>query len=198
MPQTHSSSMAQIVNEVQHWLDRVVVGLNLCPFAAEPNRKGQIKIHISPARTEEALLIDLQGELRELDRRSPTDLETTLLVIPHMLHAFDAYNDFLALVDALLQTFGWEGDYQVASFHPNYCFANTEPDDPENLTNRSPYPILHLLREASISDALNSYADPDQIPARNIQTVRHLSLEQRRSLFPYLFGVSSLRLATEP
>jgi hypothetical protein len=176
------------VDEVQHWLDRVVVGLNLCPFAAEPNRKGQIKIYVSTARTEEALLTDLQTELRELDRRSPTDLETTLLVVPYMLQDFEAYNTFLALVDALLQTFGWEGEYQVASFHPNYCFADTEPDDPENLTNRSPYPILHILREASISKALDAYADPDQIPAKNIQTVQHLSPEQQRSLFPHLFG----------
>ncbi len=188
MPPTHFLVIAQIIDEVQRWLDQVVVGLNLCPFAAEPNRRNQIKLHVSIAQTEEALLHDLQTELRELDRRSPTDLETTLLVVPGMLHNFENYNNFLALVDTLLQTFGWEGEYQIASFHPNYCFADTEPDDPENLTNRSPYPILHILREASISRALDAYADPDQIPARNIQTVRHLSPEQQRSLFPYLFG----------
>lgn len=171
---------------VEQWLTQVVIGLNLCPFAAEPHHLGHIRLHLSQATTLEALLGELQIELKRLQQTPSCELETTLLVIPQLLGDFDAYNQFLELADWLLQDFGWEGEYQIASFHPDYCFAQTEPDDPANLTNRSPYPILHLLREASIDQALAHFPHPEQIPERNIRCVRALSSSDRQRLFPYL------------
>ncbi|MEB3211164.1 MAG: DUF1415 domain-containing protein [Leptolyngbyaceae bacterium] len=173
---------------IQQWLENVVIGLNLCPFAASPHRNRQIRIQVSTAQTQEALLKDLVAELRRLDRCSPEELETTLLVTPILLTDFEDYNEFLGEVDELLHQFGWEGEYQVASFHPHYQFADTSSDDAGNLTNRSPYPIFHILREASISKALASYPNPETIPETNIQTVCQLSKHQIKELFPFLSG----------
>lgn len=175
-----------IERSVRDWLERVVIGLNLCPFAAQPYRAGKVRFKISGARTEEGLLEDLHGELARMDREPAVELETTLLIVPQVFADFDAYNQFLELVDALLEEFGWEGCYQVATFHPDYRFAGTASDDAGNLTNRSPYPILHLIREASIEQALEQVDDPAAIPARNIETVESLTSEQRRHLFPEL------------
>ena len=118
---------------------------------------------------------------------SGTGSETAVLVIPNMLHSFDDYNQFLDWVDALLDEFDWAGEYQIASFHPQYCFAGVAPESPENFTNRSPYPLLHIIREASIEAALEHYADPEAIPERNIERVCALSEEEKRRLFGYLF-----------
>ncbi|MEM9451248.1 MAG: DUF1415 domain-containing protein [Cyanobacteria bacterium P01_E01_bin.6] len=183
-----SNNHQRITTAVQRWLDQVVVGLDLCPFAAAPNRKGQIKIQVSTANTEVEFLSDLLAELRLLDQTPFEELETTLLVTPSLLTDFDEYNNFLVHVDELLRQFGWEGEYQVASFHPQYQFSGTQATDAENLTNRSPYPMLHILREASVSRALESFDHPEIIPETNIQTVRRLSREQRQHLFPYLFS----------
>ncbi len=179
-------TISRITSEVQCWLDQVVIGLNLCPFAAEPQRKRQIRIYVSPAVAEEDLLGELQAELRHLAQTPASTVETTLVVIPGLLETFEQYNDFLALADLLLVQLGWEGEFQVASFHPHYCFAGVEADDPSNLTNQSPYPILHLLREASIEQALAHYSNPEMIPERNVEQMRQLSPSQRRQLFPYL------------
>lgn len=180
-------AISRITAEVQRWLDQVVIGLNLCPFAAEPQRDRQIRILVSSAIEGGDLLIELQQELRRLAQTPAHQLETTLVVVPEMLQDFESYNDFLELADLLLAQFGWEGEFQVASFHPQYCFADAEPDDPGNLTNQSPYPILHLLREASIEAALAHYPHPELIPERNVEQMRQLSPSQRRQLFPYLF-----------
>ena len=168
---------------VRRWLEQVVVGLGLCPFAAVPLREERVRICVSEACDELALLTDLQLELRQLDAISPTKLETTLIAVPHMLADFLDYNDFLDRVDELLTRGEWEGDYQVASFHPRYQFADTRPDDPGNLTNRAPYPLLHLLREDSVEAALASHPDPDRIPQDNIRRMQALSSEQIRRLF---------------
>lgn len=181
-----SPDIAAVEADVQRWLDQVVIGLNLCPFAAKPARAGLVRIIVSPARTEEALLTDLHAALTQLDGAEADELETVLLVIPQMLHIFDRYNQFLDLADALLDEFEWVGTYQIASFHPRYRFEGTEADARENLTNRAPYPILHLLREASLDEALASYPDPENIPARNIQRMENLDEAQVRALFPYL------------
>ena len=116
-----------------------------------------------------------------------TGIETTVLVIPNLLQSFDDYNQFLDLVDALLDEFSWAEDYQVASFHPQYCFAGVAPDSAENLTNRSPYPLLHIIREASIEAALEHYDNPESIPERNVERVSALSEDEKRRLFSYLF-----------
>lgn len=172
---------------VRQWLDEVVIGLNLCPFAARPVRAGKLRVVVSEAREELDLLTDLQTELQHLDDTPVETLETTVIAIPKMLADFSDYNDFLELVDTLLEKFEWDGIYQVASFHPYYQFSDTQPEDAGNYTNRAPYPLLHLLREDSVEAALDSHPDPDRIPEDNIRKMEALTPEQRRKLFGYLF-----------
>lgn len=162
----------------QRWVERVVIGLNLCPFARAVRQRGQIRYRLSAATTTEALLLDLRDELSELQRTDPAVVDTSLLVHPHVLQDFYDYNDFLADADAELVRLGLEGELQIASFHPDYRFADSEPDDPANYSNRSPFPLLHLLREASISRAVDSFPDAARIYERNIATLRALAPEQ--------------------
>ena len=178
----------QIIADVEQWLDEVVIGLDLCPFAARPRREKRVRIAVSHATEDEALLNDLQAELERLSDTPAAELETTLLAIPNMLEDFADYNDFLDAVDLWVEQFGWEGDLQVASFHPQYQFADTEADDPGNLTNRSPWPLLHIIREESLEKAIEHYPDVDAIPERNIARMKALGPEERKRLFPYLFG----------
>ena len=178
--------MGNEIKDVERWLDKVVIGLNFCPFAAKPCRNEQVRFVTSKASSEELLLTDLQDELTLLDQTPSSKIETTLLIVPEMLSDFYDYNQFLELVDELLVQFEWEGVFQVASFHPDYCFADAEPDSVDNLTNRSPYPILHILREDSIEKALENIADPDEVYKRNIETMKTLSSEQIKILFNYL------------
>ena len=174
-----------VESEVQSWLRDVVIGLGLCPFASRPYEEERIRFVVSAVNAKEALLSELQAEC-ELLEASP-QVETTVLVLPEYLAAFEDYNDFLDWVDMLIHKRGWEGVFQVASFHPDYCFADVEPGSDENLTNRAPYPLLHILREASVEAALEHYPDADAIPARNIAKVSSLSEGQKRALFPHLF-----------
>jgi len=178
----------QIIADVEQWLDEVVIGLDLCPFAARPRREKRVRIAVSHATDDEALLNDLQAELERLSDTPAAELETTLLAIPDMLEDFADYNDFLDAVDLWVEQFGWEGDLQVASFHPQYQFADTEADDPGNLTNRSPWPLLHIIREESLEKAIEHYPDVDRIPERNIARMQALTAEERARLFPHLFG----------
>ncbi|MDD9194457.1 DUF1415 domain-containing protein [Aliivibrio sp. S3MY1] len=180
-------SIQKIEQDIQQWLEDVVIGLNLCPFAAKPNRNKQIKIFVSEATTEEVLLEDVLQELMNLDSKTAEELETTLVAIPNMLQDFMNYNFFLDWVDALIKQQEWEGIYQIATFHPDYCFGGAEPEDDENLTNRSPYPVLHLIREESMEKVLKHYPNPEAIPDTNIARVEALTPEERRKLFPYLF-----------
>ena len=175
--------MNEIEAAVRQWLERVVIGLNLCPFAARPVLGGRVRVFVSAATTELDLLTDLQLELARLDETPVAQLETTLVVAPQMLADFLDYNDFLDRADELLQSFEWDGTYQVASFHPQYQFDGTEAHDPENLSNRSPYPMLHLLREDSVEAAVEAHPDVDGIPEANIRRLRGLTPEQRRELF---------------
>ena len=151
-----------------------MIGLNLCPFAKAVYVKQQVRIVISDASTERALLEELGEELALLRDTPADEIDTTLLVHPQVLGDFLDYNDFLGDADALVEAMDLDGVLQVASFHPQYQFAGSEPDDADNLTNRAPYPILHLLREASIDRAVAAYPDPDAIIERNIATVREL------------------------
>lgn len=171
---------------VRRWLESVVIGLNLCPFAAQPYRSGRVRVVVSAAREDIGLLSELQAELQRLDETSTEQLETTIIVIPEMLTDFLEYNDFFQYVDALLEQQDWEGLVQVAGFHPHYQFADTEPGDRSNDTNRAPYPLLHLLREESVSRALLTYPNAEDIPARNIRRMESLSDVERSTLFPYL------------
>lgn len=167
---------------VRRWLERAVIGLNLCPFAKAVYGKQQVRIVVSDASTERALLEQLGEELALLRDTPPDAIDTTLLVHPQVLGDFLAYNDFLDEADALVETLELDGVLQVASFHPDYQFADSGPDDVENLTNRAPYPILHLLREASVDRAVEAYPEPDAIIKRNIATVRALGHAGWRAL----------------
>ena len=171
---------------VRKWLEQAVLGLGLCPFAAEHWHAGRVRLTVTPAAFEQALLEDLHAELTTLDTTDSELLETTLLIVPNLLHDFGDYNQFLDLADALIDEYGWAGRFQIASFHPGYQFADTEPNDTSNLTNRSPYPLLHLLRESSVSRAVAEHANPDRIPAANIATLQALSEERRREIFDFL------------
>lgn len=181
-------SPSTITEHVNQWLNDVVIGLNLCPFAAKPQRNQQIKIFVSQASREEALLQDILDQLLELDTKEAQELETALVVVPNMLDDFMDYNFFIDWVEALIRQQDWEGIFQVATFHPDYCFAGTCPEDDENLTNRSPYPIFHLIREQSMERVLKHYPNPEAIPEINIQRVSQLSPAERKALFPYLFN----------
>src|ERR1700758_4257502 len=168
---------AEILVATRHWLTRAVIGLNLCPFAKSVHVKGQNRYAISEATDLEGLLADLETELRILVDASPDEIDTTLLILPHALADFLDYNDALHFADLLLAQLRLEGTLQIASFHPYYQFEGTEPDDIENYTNRAPYPILHLLREASIERAVDAFPDAADIYARNQETMQRLGLE---------------------
>lgn len=162
------------IEDTRHWLEAAVIGLNLCPFAKAVHGKGQIRWVLSEARDPETLLADLVRELQSLAAADPQDVETTVLVHPQVLADFLDFNDFLDLAEAALVELGLEGTLQIASFHPRYQFADSDPDDITNHTNRSPHPTLHLLREASIERAVDSVPDADDIVRRNLQTLQRL------------------------
>ena len=162
------------IADTRRWLERAVIGLNLCPFAKAVHAKDQVRYVLSEATTAEALLEQLGEELAFLRDAPADEIDTTLIVHPAVLQDFLDYNDFLELADALVAELELEGVLQVASFHPRYQFAGTAPDDIENFTNRAPHPTLHLLREDSVSRAVAAYPDPDAIIDRNIDTLRKL------------------------
>lgn len=166
-----------IISQTQDWLTQAVIGLNLCPFAKSVHVKEQIRYVVSEAETPEALLEDLINELTILRDTDPEQLDTTLLIHPKVLGDFEEYNDFLDVVDAAVEDMELDGELQVASFHPQYQFEGTEPDDIENYTNRTPYPTLHLLRESSIERAVDSFPDAADIYETNMETLRKLGRE---------------------
>jgi hypothetical protein len=173
----------EVVAATRIWLERAVIGLNLCPFAKSVHVKNQIRYAVSAARTPEDLLADLVAELRLLHASDPAEIDTTLLVHPRVLGDFLDYNDFLELADAAVAGEGLEGEIQVASFHPQYQFAGTLAEDMENCSNRSPHPMLHLLREASIERAVAAFPDAGTIFEKNIETLRRLGHEGWRRLW---------------
>lgn len=162
------------INHTRAWVNRAVIGLNLCPFAKAPQVKGQVRYVLSEASEHQALLAGLIDELKLLAETPADRIETTLLVHPQVLGDFADYNDFLGLAEAAVAELGLEGVIQVASFHPRYQFAGTAPDDLGNATNRSPYPTLHLLRERSIERAVATMDDTDAIVEANIDTLRRM------------------------
>jgi len=163
-----------VVAATRRWLERAVIGLNLCPFAKGVHVKEQIRYAVSGAQGEEELLADLARELQFLADADPRTCDTTLLIHPLALKDFLDYNAFLDLADAAVEALGLEGVLQVASFHPDYQFAGTAPDDVTNFTNRSPYPTLHLLREDSIDRAVEAFPDAEGIYETNMRTLRKL------------------------
>lgn len=162
------------IDDTRRWLERAVIGLNLCPFAKAVHGKGQIRWVLSRARTPEGLLRVLLQELQHLVATDPAQVDTTLIVHPQVLRDFSDYNRFLGVAEAALAELGLAGVIQIASFHPQYRFAGTRSSDITNATNRSPHPTLHLLREASIDRAVAAVPDAEAIFGRNIETLRAL------------------------
>ena len=181
-PPSDTATDTDPIAATRRWLERAVIGLNLCPFAKAVHAKDQVRYVLSAATTPEALLEELAAELAWLAEVDPDVVDTTLIVHPHVLADFMDYNDFLDQADAAVDALGLEGEIQVASFHPDDVFAGTSPDDAGNCTNRSPYPTLHLLREASVERAVAAFPDPDVIVERNLATLERLGEEGYRRL----------------
>jgi uncharacterized protein len=168
------ASNAAVVADTVLWLERVVIGLNLCPFAKGVHVKGQVHYAVSTAQTSNELLVDLDGELKALASLDASQRDTTLLIVPDCLQEFIDFNDFLVVADRVLQDAQLGGVIQIASFHPQYQFAGTTADDISNFTNRAPYPTLHLLREDSIARAVQTFLEAEAIFEKNIQTMETL------------------------
>ncbi|MGB5606057.1 MAG: DUF1415 domain-containing protein [Gammaproteobacteria bacterium] len=170
----------EVVGQTREWVRTVVVGSGFCPFAAQELARNTVRYDVSRAtRLEDCLEVFIDGCLRlDKDRQ----IETSLLVYPDFFQRFEAYLGFVELAEDLLIEQGYEGVYQLASFHPQYCFAAADHDDPANYTNRSPYPMLHLLRESSVELALKGFPGPEQIPQRNIETARTMGLEKMQQM----------------
>lgn len=170
----HETIRETVLNDTRRWLERAVIGLNLCPFAKSVYVKGQVHLVVSAAVDAASLLPDLIGELQALNAADPQARDTTVLIAPYCMHDFLDFNDFLAEADAVLRALDLEGTLQIASFHPRYQFAGTAPDDITNFTNRAPYPTLHLLREASIDRAVAVFPDAEAIFETNMATLEKL------------------------
>ena len=175
-----------VISSVRQWVESVVVDLNLCPFAKRELVKNRVRFAATEVTTEEQLLIALQAEL-ELLNNEPS-VETTLLIHPNVLQSFYDYNQFLNYVDGLLSQMKLDGIYQVASFHPDYQFAGTNADDAESYTNRSPYAMLHIIREESLERAIASYPDVDEIPERNRALMNTLGESRLKELLQTCIG----------
>lgn len=172
-----------VIVVTQRWLERAVIGLNLCPFAKAVHVKRQIRYVVSAAQTPDALLAELAGEMSTLEGTDPALIDTTLLIVPQMFEDFLDFHFFLEEADVLLKRSGLEGVIQIASFHPKFEFAGSEADDIANYSNRSPYPVLHLLREASIGRAVAAFPDAADIYERNIETLERLGHAGWKKLF---------------
>ncbi len=180
---SQNQSPADVIATTQNWLEKAVIGLNLCPFAKAVQVKQQIRYVVSDATSEEELLADLLHELQFLQDADDNEVETTLLIHPKVLNDFLDYNDFLEIADAAVGELDLDGELQVASFHPDYQFADSGPQDIENFSNRAPYPTLHLLRESSIDQAVAAFPDAANIYEHNMETLRKLGIEGWKKLW---------------
>ena len=181
MPHARSTA-TQAQADTQAWLERAVIGLNLCPFAKAVHVKGQVRYAVNADTSSAKLLEALVFELKHLASADPVSTDTTLLIATHCLDDFLDFNDFLEHADLALDDLGLEGTLQIASFHPDYQFAGTAPDDITNYTNRSPYPTLHLIREASIARAVEAFPNPEAIFDTNMQNLKTLGLPGWKAL----------------
>jgi hypothetical protein len=172
----------RMVQDTLRWLERAVIGLNLCPFAKSVYVKGQVHCAVSQAATEDELRGDLLQELQNLVALDPEVRDTTLLIVQNLLQDFDDYNDYLNVADECLIELELEGEIQIASFHPQYRFAGTDENDITNYTNRSPYPTFHLIREASMDRAVAAFPDAEAIFEVNMTTLNELGLEAWQAL----------------
>ena len=181
-----------------HWLERIVIGLNLCPFAKAVFAKNQIRYVLSEARDTQELLTGLVAELTHLQATPADEVDTTLLIHPHVLADFLDYNDFLDIAEAAITELSLDGEIQIASFHPDYRFADSYADAIENYTNRSPFPMLHLLREASVERAVDAFPDAVAIVDRNMATLRRLGVDGWRLLLATSPGDTEQAISPSP
>lgn len=182
-PYNDGAAADEILANTRRWLERAVIGLNLCPFAKSVLVKKQLRYALTAASTADELLAELEHELTLLENTDPAELDTTLLIHPQVMTDFLDYHFFLAEADALNRNLGFDGIFQIASLHPQYEFAGSETDDIANYTNRSPYPTLHLLRESSIDRAVAIFPDAADIFERNVETMERLGHEGWRKLW---------------
>ncbi|HEV7783967.1 MAG TPA: DUF1415 domain-containing protein [Thermoanaerobaculia bacterium] len=180
--ETRPETDEEILAATRLWLEKAVIGLELCPFAKAVYGKDQIRYVVSRTKSPAALLAELKAELQALAAADPAEIDTTLLIHPHVLEDFLEYNEFLGIADAAAAGLELEGVLQIASFHPRYQFAGSDADDMSNYTNRSPYPMLHLLREESVDRAVTAFPEAAEIYERNIATLRRLGREGWRRL----------------
>ena len=159
-----------ILEASQHWVQTFVIGLNMCPFARAPADRDGIRYTLARGQSEEEVLADLLHECQMLDEHP--EVETTLLILPTGWSNFEEFMDFFTLAEAFLETTPHHEIVQLVSFHPNYCFADATADDPANATNQSPWPTIHLLRRADVTQAIAAHPDTHRIPARNVETLR--------------------------
>ena len=174
----HSDQL--ITQQTMHWIQSFIIEYNICPFAKRVVEQGSLMLQVIHENTPEMTLEALMSAIREMDNN--VKIETTLLIIPTILPDFFCYLDFVSLAEALMFEQGYDGVYQLATFHPDYCFAGVAADDVSNYTNRSPYPMLHLLREDSIEKAIDFYGDTEQIPENNIALMHKLGLDQVKKI----------------
>lgn len=177
----------EVKQHVQIWFEQVVLGLNLCPFAHIPAKQGRVRFSVLNEDSEQALLKVLEKELIMLRTSEPQILETTVIIAPKGFEDFYYYMSVVDYVERWLSQNGWQGEVQVASFHPEYQFAGTQRGDIENLTNCAPYPLFHLIREASLTAVIDGGADTQSIPERNIKRITALTQEELKQLFPYFY-----------
>jgi len=169
-----------IIKQTQCWLDNVIIKHNICPFAGKERDKGSIHYYVDDSSMLNQALENLILECERLDKQP--EIETTLFILANFAQDFADYLDFLAIAEQLLIDQGYQGIYQLASFHPDYCFAQSEAHDPANYTNRSPYPMLHIIREQSLAKVLADYPEPELIPQRNIDYCHQLGLKKMQSM----------------
>jgi Uncharacterized protein conserved in bacteria len=183
IPFDDAATTAGVIASTQRWLECAVIGLNLCPFAKAVYVKRQIRYAVTAATTAKGVLTELRHELELLDQVDPEQIDTTLLIHPQALNDFIDYHLFLTQADVVIRNLGQEGSLQIASFHPAYEFAGSSSGDIANCTNRSPHPMLHLLRETSIDRAVAAFPEAAAIYERNIETLRQLGHEGWRRLW---------------
>ena len=168
----------RVIAETRQWVKNVVIRHNLCPFAHKPFRNESIRYAVSHANSDNELINDLIEELLLLSKADISKIETTIIVVPNYLKQFDSYNQFLDVADMLVTQFGLNGTIQIASFHPDYQFADLDYEDVRNYTNRSLYPMFHLILEESVEQAKNSHPDVDSIPVANMKLLQEIGLDE--------------------
>ena len=175
------SNNQKIISRVHHWIEAAVIGLNLCPFAKSVYQQNKVRCVVSESEEVDALMLELYQQCQYLIETP--EIETTLLIIPYQLQEFADFNEILDQVDALIEGYEWVGIFQIASFHPKYQFENSRLEDRENWSNRSPFPILHILRESSVAQALSGYQNPEKIPETNIEKLKAMDATEFNRIF---------------